>query len=90
METYIGFAEELFSRYGKKIERSLVEKVYRSMEGSLKSAFGSAFVKKYALLSASSVQVAMKSLMDKDILTRADDTSVRIYDYFFSDWLRSR
>ena len=46
----------------------------------------SAFMKKYALPSASSVQSAIKGLLKSDLITQEDD-AYRIYDYFFSEWL---
>lgn len=45
------------------------------------------FVKKYSLPSASSVQAALKALVNNDIVTQEDDT-YRIYDYFFAEWTR--
>ena len=48
----------------------------------------SAFIKKYNLLSASSVQAALKPLLKNDIVTQNDD-AYRVYDYFFSEWLAS-
>ena len=60
-------------------------------ENSLKGGYASgltssAFVKKYSLPSASSVQSALKGLIEKEIVT-AKDGSYRIYDYFFTEWL---
>lgn len=45
-----------------------------------------AFIKKYNLPSASSVQSAIKGLIDKDLVTQTDGI-YWIYDYFFADWL---
>lgn len=45
-----------------------------------------AFIKKYNLPSASSVQAAVKGLIDKDLITQTDGV-YWIYDYFFADWL---
>lgn len=47
----------------------------------------SAFIKKYKLPSASSVQSAVKPLLKHDIVTQEGDT-YRVYDYFFAEWLR--
>ena len=44
------------------------------------------FVKRHNLLSASSVQAALKPLLKNDIVTY-DDGVYRIYDYFFADYL---
>ena len=46
----------------------------------------SEFVKKHRLVSASSVQAALKPLMKNDIVT-CDEGIYRIYDYFFADYL---
>lgn len=46
----------------------------------------SAFIKKYSLVSSSSVQSAIKGLMKDELLTQ-EDGSYRVYDYFFADWL---
>ena len=46
----------------------------------------SAFIKKYNLPSASSVQAAVKGLIEKDLITQTDGV-YRVYDYFFADWL---
>ncbi len=55
-------------------------------EGTAKKVTSGAFIKKYNLNSASSVQAAIKLLLKNDIIT-ATDEGYRIYDYFFSDWL---
>jgi hypothetical protein len=49
----------------------------------------SAFVKKYNLRSASSVQAAVKLLMHNDIITQQDD-AYRVYDHFFAEWLATK
>ena len=46
----------------------------------------SAFITKYNLSSASSVQSAIKALLKHDMITQEED-GYRVYDYFFSDWL---
>ena len=46
----------------------------------------SKFIKKYNLNSASSVQAAVKSLLNNDLLTQTDN-GYRVYDYFLSEWL---
>ena len=56
-------------------------------EGAVRSVTSSAFIKKYSLDSASSVQSALKGLSDKDILS-AIDGEYRISDFFFGEWLR--
>ena len=44
------------------------------------------FVKKYGLSSASSVQSALKGLMEKDLITHTEK-GYRVYDFFFADRL---
>lgn len=56
-------------------------------EGSAKSITSAAFIRKHGLSSASSVQSAIKGLMSKDIVT-CEEGCYRIYDYFFSDWVK--
>lgn len=56
-------------------------------EGMVRAVTASTFIKRYALDSASSVQSAMKGLMEKDFIA-ATDGQYRISDYFFSEWLR--
>ena len=46
----------------------------------------SAFIKKYNLSSASSVQAALKPLLKNDLITNQDD-AYQVYDYFFAEWL---
>lgn len=55
-------------------------------EGTAKNVTSSAFIKKYNLPSASSVQSAVKGLLKNDIITQEED-GYRIYDYFFANWL---
>ena len=45
------------------------------------------FVKRYRLISASSVQSALRSLLEKDFITQ-QDSSYTVYDQFFAIWLR--
>ena len=55
-------------------------------ERTAKGVTSSAFIKKYNLPSASSVQSALKPLLKNDFVTQMDD-SYQIYDYFFAGWL---
>lgn len=82
-----GSYKDILSNLSPK-QRELLYAVAR--ERRVKAATGASFIKKYALASASSVQVALRALTDSDILTRESDGSIRIYDYFFADWLRRR
>ena len=56
-------------------------------EGCAKAVTSQAFVKKHALDSASTVQSALRVLLEKDIVT-ADNGQYRISDFFFSHWLQ--
>jgi hypothetical protein len=54
----------------------------------VKGITSSAFIKKYNLPSAGSVQAALKPLLKNDLVTQ-DGDAYRVYDYFFrSGWLR--
>ncbi len=55
-------------------------------EGNARNVTSSAFIKKYNLPSASSVQSAIKGLLKNDIITQEEE-AYRIYDYFFATWL---
>ncbi|MDR1879989.1 MAG: AAA family ATPase [Tannerellaceae bacterium] len=56
-------------------------------EGNAKAITSGEFVKKYALASPSSVQSAIKGLLEKDFITFFDG-NYSIYDKFFEIWLR--
>lgn len=56
-------------------------------EGVANGITSTNFISKYNLISASSVQAALKPLLEKDFLT-LDNNHYRIYDYFFAHWLR--
>ena len=58
-------------------------------EGAVKSVTSGAFIKKYSLDSASSVQSALKGLNEKEIISTTE-SGTRVYDYFFSWWLKNR
>lgn len=55
-------------------------------EGRASGITSAQFIRKYQLPSASSIQSAVKGLMEKEILTQ-EDGCYRIYDYFFSYWI---
>lgn len=58
-------------------------------ERNAREISGSRFVKKYGLLSSSSVSSAVKGLLDKDFITN-DLGSYSVYDKFFLLWLERR
>lgn len=55
-------------------------------EGRATGITSAQFIRKYQLPSASSIQSAVKGLIEKEILS-FDDGSYRIYDYFLSYWI---
>lgn len=55
-------------------------------EGRATGITSAQFIRKYQLPSASSIQSAVKGLIEKEILT-FDDGYYRIYDYFLSYWI---
>ena len=58
-------------------------------EGKAKQTQSVAFIKKYGLTSASSVQSAIRQLMDKDLVT-TEKGSYRVDDRFFGFWLKNQ
>lgn len=58
-------------------------------EGDASEVTGSAFIRKYGLVSASSIASGIKGLLDKDFITN-DFGSYSVYDRFFVLWLKSR
>jgi len=55
-------------------------------EGKATSVTSSAFIKKHGLLSSSSVQTAIKQLLEKEIIT-SENNVYQVYDRFFGLWL---
>ena len=58
-----------------------------SAEGTAKNVRSGAFAKKYHLPSPSSVNSAIKGLLDKDFITQSGDAYV-VYDKFFDLWIQ--
>ncbi|MCL2247575.1 MAG: ATPase [Lentimicrobiaceae bacterium] len=56
-------------------------------EGKVKAITSGAFVKRYKLQSASSVQAALKALLEKDFITK-EKNEYQVYDRFFAIWLK--
>jgi hypothetical protein len=46
------------------------------------------FLKKYNLTAASSVKLALKSMIDKALLLKDEEGNYYVYDRFFSLWLK--
>lgn len=79
---YMGYMEQLANLPPK--QKQLLQAIAK--ERNVTGITSSAFIKKYNLASASSVQAALKPLLAADIVTSTDNT-YRIYDYFFAEWL---
>ena len=58
-------------------------------EGIAEKITSAKFIKKHNLSSASSIQAALKPLLENDLLTQTENR-YRVYDYFFSDWLKNK
>ena len=58
-------------------------------DGRVLTPMSSDFVKKHNLTSASSVQAALKGLIEKEFVTR-DKSCFQVYDKFFEIWLREK
>ncbi|MBR1515075.1 MAG: ATP-binding protein [Bacteroidales bacterium] len=60
-----------------------------AIEGKAKQTQSVAFIKKHGLVSASSVQSALRQLLDRDLITTEKGT-YRIDDRFFGFWLKNQ
>ena len=58
-------------------------------DGKILSPTSSDFVKKHNLISASSIQAALKGLIEKEFVTR-NEQGYAVYDKFFEIWLREK
>lgn len=58
-----------------------------SKEGRTTAPTSGKFIHRYSLPSASSVQSALKGLLEKDFITREGNT-YQVYDRFFAEWLK--
>ena len=76
--------ESLFYQMPEK-QRMLFTAIAR--EGKATAVTGGAFIRKHKLYSASSVNSALKGLLDKDFIT-VDKNVYSVYDQFFTLWLR--
>lgn len=56
-------------------------------EGKAMGVTSSSFVKKHSLPSTSSVQSALKGLLEKELITQ-ENGSYWVYDFFFATWLK--
>lgn len=57
--------------------------------GVAQAITSSNFIKTYKLPSPSSVQAAVKGLLEEDLITQ-ENGCYRVYDYFFGEWLKCR
>lgn len=76
--------KDLLSRLAPK-QKMLLQAIAR--EGTARGITSAAFIRKYSLPSASSVQSALKPLLKNDLVTQQDD-AYRVYDYFLAEWLK--
>lgn len=83
VDSYKYTYQEMLFRLPEKQKELLIA---ISKEGNAKAVTSGEFVKRYRLASASSVQSALKVLLEKDFITSEDGT-YRIYDQFFNIWL---
>lgn len=83
IQTQDGMYREILSNLATK-QKQVLQAIAREREAH--SITSSSFIKKYNLPSASSVQAAVKGLIDKDLITQTNGI-YRVYDYFFADWL---
>ncbi|WP_080903101.1 ATP-binding protein [Parabacteroides sp. Marseille-P3160] len=83
IQTQEGSYKDLLSRLAPK-QKLVLQAIAK--EGDARGVTSSAFIKKYNLPSASSVQSALKPLLKTGLVTQEGD-AYRVYDYFFADWL---
>ena len=76
-------SQEILSRLPEKQKEILIA---IAKEGKAKSVTSGDFVKKYRLHTPSSVQSALKYLLDKDLVTQSNNI-YQVYDRFFGIWL---
>ena len=76
--------EETISRLPEKQTMALIA---LSKNGPTKSITSAAFVEKYSLQSASTVQSAMKGLLEKDFVT-LEKGVYSVYDIFMDYWIQ--
>ncbi len=78
--------EEILFRLPEKQKMVLIA---LAKNGPTKSITSAAFVKKYSLQSASTVQSAMRGLLEKDFVT-FEQGIYSVYDLFMAYWLQSK
>ena len=78
--------EEVLFRLPEKQKMVLIA---LAKNGPIKSVTSAAFVKKYSLQSASTVQSALRGLLEKDFVT-LEQGEYSVYDIFMAHWLKMR
>lgn len=76
--------EQILSNLSLK-QKALVQAIAK--EGTVTGITRSGFIKKYNLDSSSTVQSALRPLVNNDIVLQ-DGKAYRLYDYFFASWLK--
>lgn len=79
----VGYQETLMALSAK--QRRLLIAIAR--ERRAEGVTSSAFIKKYSLSSASSVQSALRPLVESGLVT-CGNNQYRVYDYFLAEWIR--
>ncbi len=79
-----GSYKDLLSRLAPR-QKMVLQAIAK--EKKAQGVTSSAFIKKYNLPSASSVQSALKALLKNDWVTQEENT-YQVYDSFFAEWLR--
>ena len=77
--------KEILSKLSSK-QKILLQAIAK--EGVAEGITSAKFIKRYNLSSASSIQAALKPLLENDLLTQ-NENRYRVYDYFFADWLKT-
>jgi len=80
----------VYENYLNLLPRTQVELLKAiACEEGVRTPMASGFVGKYGLGSTSSVQTALKALLDKEMIYE-DGAKYFLYDVFFSRWLKRR
>lgn len=85
----IAYNDTIFREILSNIPEKQKELLYAiAKEGEAERVTSSAFIKRHSLTSASSVQAAIKKLLDKDIITEINKT-FSVTDKFFAMWINT-
>lgn len=82
-------SEHYETLFGQMSEKQRVTFLAIAMEGRAKNISSGQFVRKYRLISTSSVASAVRGLLEKDFITY-EHNEYYVYDYFFPIWLSKR